>query len=351
MDEDRDQNESPGSGQFCPPPLSDVWTGETDTLIQAIESGLNGVPRHIAIISGYLAGRESLISKVACVYPGRVARIVLDSFSSDSSRLDLPEGADIILLENCQYLFRRKIHGFSQARDLIRVLTWTDKLWITSWNIHSWRYLDAVLGIGRLFPVQISLGQLDAPRLREYILAEHTSPIFYVIDAPLPKRLLFIPETAGFTLPGFGRDIRIPYYRLNRTLLGTYLQRKKYYADPDEIIFDRLTLVSDGNPGIALRIWEESLDAWEIRMSNITPSSLPKIPDPASSYLLFLVLALENPSIGDLSSVIPDDIPLQPILYQLTSWGFLEHDNGRVSIRPIAVAGVTAEMKRLRMVW
>ncbi|PKL59280.1 MAG: hypothetical protein CVV33_08655, partial [Methanomicrobiales archaeon HGW-Methanomicrobiales-4] len=59
---------------ICPPPTSTLWANQIKILLNAIDEGLSGKARHIAIISEYLAGKEDLATKIECVHSGRTTR-------------------------------------------------------------------------------------------------------------------------------------------------------------------------------------------------------------------------------------------------------------------------------------
>jgi len=141
------------------------------------------------------------------------------------------------------------------------------------------------------------------------------------------------------------------YYPLRIRLIIALLRKKGHEIEPAELIFERLAQISNGNPGIAKKVWENSLDAWEIRLNRLTPPSLSGISDPETAYTLSLIIALEDVQIQDLISVIPGDLNLDLILLKLRDMKLISFENERVSIEPLALAGITREMKRIRMVW
>jgi hypothetical protein len=342
-----EQDQSSG----CVVPISNAWSHETDRLLHAIDEGLSGNIRQIALLSEYLAGREEIVSKIVCVHPGRTAKITLTSCLNDLSVLADTGDADIIILENCQFLFQRTIGGFHLIDEFIEVISRKDKIWVTTWNIHAWRYLHAVKEIGSIFPVQIQLKQKTEPELMQFILSGQTSSIFYIIDTPVPRRMLVIKKQRKIVIPFFNLKFKISYYSLRMGLIIAILRKKSNEIEPAELIFERLSQISNGNPGIALKIWENSRDAWEIRLSKLTPPSLSRITDPDTAYILSLIITLEDVLISDLTSTVPADINLNQILSKLQNMGLISVVSERIIIKPLALTGITTEMKRIRMVW
>lgn len=335
----------------CPPPTNDLWSDEISLLLKEIDEGLSGKKRHIAIISEYLAGKQDLAAKVECVHPGRCTRIRLDSFVDDLSLFtDLPE-SDIYLIENCHFLARRKIDGFNLLHQFLEIVTQSPRIWVTTWNIHSWRYLTAVQKIDSLFPVQIVLYPKRYERLRDYILSQHQSSVFYLIDTPVPRRLILIKRHKKIHIPFVQDDLFINTFSIRFNLIWAILRGKSHEVEPDELIFQRLAQISNGNPGIATRIWEKSLDAWEMRMSVLSPPVLTGVLDPDCAYILYLVLSLEVLSIEDLQSVTPTDINVKLVLTRLEENKIIQIKDDLVYIIPLALAEITTQLRKTRMVW
>lgn len=339
------------SPDSCPSPTVLLWPLKTEEVIQAVEGGLSGKKRHIAIISEIFAGREELLSAVECSFQGKVRRIILDSFPPDDSLFSPDPDAGIIIMENCQFLFQRTINGFTILDSFIRRLSTDDRIWVTTWNVHSWNYISAVRGISPLFPVRIHLGQKSHDELKEFILSSYEGSIFYLIDVPVPKRMIMLHRQKKIHIPLTSISVTIPYFSVNLTLLSAMIRGKSQEAEADNLIFERLSQVSNGNPGIARQIWERSLGGWEIRMSALTQPKIQGIGDPDTAYLLALLLSYEKIHIRDIRSVVPEDIVPEKILSELEDAGFIDEKDGWYSVKLTAISDITREMKRVRMVW
>lgn len=335
----------------CPPPTNDLWKKEIDKVMKAIDEGLSGRNRHIAIISEYLAGKHDLAKKIECVHPGRCTRIILDSFVDDLSIFtNLPE-SDIYIIDNCHFLARRKVDGFHILNQFIEMVSKSKRIWVTTWNVHSWRYLTAVLKINSLFPVQIILYPKSYEKLRDYILSEHQSSVFYLIDTPVPRRLVLIKKQKKIHIPFLQDDFFVTTYSIRYKLIWAIIRGKSHEVEPDELIFQRLAQISNGNPGIATRIWEKSLDAWEIRMSSLSPPPLNGGLGPDSAYILSLILSLEVVTLEDLYSVTPQEININLILAQLEENKLIQIKDNLIYIAPLAFSKITSELQKVRMVW
>jgi hypothetical protein len=335
----------------CPPPTNDLWNKEIDTLIKAIDEGLSGKKRHIAIISEYLAGKQDLCKKIECVHSGRCTRIRLNSFVDDLSIFAYLPESDIYIIDNCHFLARRKIDGFHVLHQFIEMVSQSKRIWVTTWNIHSWRYLTAVQKFNLLFPVQILLYPKNYDKLRDYILSEHQSSVFYLVDTPVPRRLILVKKLKKIHIPFLPDDFFITTYSIRYRLIWAIIRGKSHEVEPDELIFQRLAQISNGNPGVATRIWEKSLDAWEIRMSALSPPLLNGGLDPDSAYILSLILSLEVLTLEDLYSVTPQGINIDLVLVQLEENKLIQIKDGLIFIVPLALTKITTELQKIRMVW
>ena len=328
-----------------------IWPNEADHLLQVIDEGLSGKIRNVAIISDYLAGREEVISKAEQIHRGRIKRITLTETLYDLSMLSQNDDADIIIVDNCRFLFRRMINGFHLIDEFIEILTRKEKIWITTWNIHTWRYLIGVRDIGSLFGQQIELKKKNVSEIRDIILARQLSSLSYIIDPPVPRRMILIRKQQQFTIPVFNKTFLFSYYSLRLRLLIAILRNKSQEVEPSELIFERLYQISNGNPGIAIQIWQQACGAGEIRLSSLTPPSISGISDPDTAYVLSLIITYEDVLVSDLLQALPSEIDLNLIISKLRDKELVILKNGRIRINPIAAVEITKELKRIRMVW
>jgi hypothetical protein len=243
------------------------------------------------------------------------------------------------------------INGFHLLDEFIEILSRKEKIWITTWNIHTWRYLTAVKDISSLFGTQIELRQKSESDIQNIILSRQLSSRFYIIDAPIPRRMVLVLKQKSFIIPIINKTITFSYYSLRLRLLVAILVHKSQGLDPSELIFERLYQISGGNPGVALHIWQQACDAWEIRLSSLTPPPLSGISDPDTAYVLSLIMTYEEVLISDIRQALPVEINLNLIISKLRDKGLVVLKNGNIQIKPIALALVTRELKRIRMVW
>ncbi len=326
-----------------------VWLQETARVLAALKSD-TGNSGHIAIISEYMAGRERVANAALEEYQDQAVRISLTS-CTDSLDVLMATEHKIIIVENCQFLAERRIGGFARLHAFIDTLIVGERTVVTTWNMHSWRYLDACFGISRHFPHRIILGKITLPQLREFIFSYHEGSRFYLLDVPVPRRMVLRKTSRTFRVPYVNQPVPIPYYYLKFRLLYAIIRGMSDYEEPDEVIFERLLQVSNGNPGVALKFWEHAIDAWEIRLSRITPFPIPPFINPDQAYLLSIILMYEEMQISDLLAFAPRDIPIMRLLSPFIRDGIIIRSGDRISLEPLALAGITSGLIRLRMVW
>lgn len=163
--------------------------------------------------------------------------------------------------------------------------------------------------------------------------------------------MLLIRKQLKFTIPILNKTILFSYYSLRFRLLVAILRNKSQDLEPSELIVERLYQISNGNPGIASRIWQEACIAGEIRLSSLTPPSISGISDPDSAYVLSLIVTYEDVLVSDLASSLPSEIDLNLIISKLRDKELVILKNGRVQIKPIAAGAISKELNRIRMVW
>lgn len=86
------------------------------------------------------------------------------------------EDEHVIILENIERLFIRKINGFNLLEDFLLFLHTTKKhiYWIISINKYSFYYLNRVKFFSSHFPYIITLNPIDNEQLKENILARNS---------------------------------------------------------------------------------------------------------------------------------------------------------------------------------
>ncbi len=81
----------------------------------------------------------------------------------------------IIILENIQHLFQRKIGGFTSFRSFFQIVSATNKnvFWIVGSNLYAWNYLERVININDYFSYIIKLQPFTDEQIIDIILKRH----------------------------------------------------------------------------------------------------------------------------------------------------------------------------------
>jgi hypothetical protein len=150
----------------------------------------------------------------------------------------LSHGRRVVVIEEFERTFLRRINGFDTLRDFLHLLAVTSgsTLWILSMNQASFRYLDAVLELGRYFSYRINAMAVSQEHMIEAILQRHRLS---------GLRLQFAPPT-----PGSDRVKRL------RQFFGLELA-------PQQIFFDALYRQSEGLFRSAFELWLGSIERIE----------------------------------------------------------------------------------------
>ncbi|EKB49982.1 hypothetical protein [Cecembia lonarensis] len=81
----------------------------------------------------------------------------------------------VIVLENLQHLFLKKVGGFEGIRTLFDIIASTGKqvFWIGALTPSSWNYLDKTVSIRNYFTTDIHLNDIKADQLKQLFLSKH----------------------------------------------------------------------------------------------------------------------------------------------------------------------------------
>ncbi|MBT8386305.1 MAG: ATP-binding protein, partial [Ignavibacteria bacterium] len=88
---------------------------------------------------------------------------------------DKTSGKKIIILENLQHLFLRKINGFENLKLLFELMSETNDnvFWITTCTVYCYRYLQKTISIADYFANEVELGELSDKQIIDIVLKRH----------------------------------------------------------------------------------------------------------------------------------------------------------------------------------
>lgn len=317
----------------------------------AIADFESGQKLNIAVIAEPFAGRTALLDAVEKMNPQKVTRL---SFSSVvKNKITLPDSPKrIILIDDCQFLYMRKIEGFDVLDDFLELVSSSNHVFITSWNLYSWRYLDEVINIGRYFPIQISLSKFTAAEIKESILSKYKpDEIKFVEDVEFEREKIIEVAKYPLSLKLMKKSItiNIPFLKINFGSIK-FISGKEEKVAIEDIIFEKILHASNGNPGVAQVVWQKSLEYPVIKPGRIKDFAFNIELDYTEAFVLSIILSMKSIKKEELAEMAEYE-HTEEILFRLAKQGLVAVEEGRCSIKPEALKSTVDFLKRLRLVW
>lgn len=313
-----------------------------------------GKKLNIAIIAGNLAGKTVLLGEIEKINQNRATRISFPGIVRDRKEIyPSDDSKRVVLLDNCHYLYMRKPGGFDIYYEFLDMISSQDRLFITTWNLYSWRYLNEAFGIERYFPVQVFIPAFDKENLRIFILKSYGKEEirFYNVKEPKKEPLIYIAKYP-LEMSSLGRKILIPVLKINFSYLKKLFRNEEETQTAEERVFEKIYLESKGNPGIAWRVWELGLDYPAIKPEDIGQFSFDIELEYEEAFVLSLILSYQALKKTEIAEMIGSEFRADEILFQLLSRELVFKDEADCyRVKPEALQSVIAYMKKLRLVW
>lgn len=155
----------------------------------------------------------------------------------------------VIILENIQKCYLRKISGFEALEQLMYLISETNKniLWITSSTRYGWLFLDKTLSISDYFTHTVQTDTLSNDQIRDLILKRHQASGY---------QLRFLPDEA------------VKKSRNYKKLLDDEEKTQEYLQNR---YFEKLGNLAEGNSSIAMIYWIRSIQDYDETYFNIKP--------------------------------------------------------------------------------
>jgi hypothetical protein len=256
---------------------------------------------------------------------------------------EIERAESIVIMDNCHFLAQRKIGGFDRLNEFLRFLINSERLFITTWNSFAWAYLDHVMKISAFFPVMVQIPQMSEDDIKQMILSQYDTQLRFISHEERPDEKKISRTTRSIPIPFSSQRKEIPWIRFN-------LGRSKKEAVED-LVFDRLNKIANGNPGVARIIWERYMSPPEIALEDIPDLPCAEDLDVSEAFLVLNILSMESIQERDLKEIAESDLPIDKALFRLRSAGLVEEAEGYYRIRPEALHCVVEFLKRQRMVW
>lgn len=318
--------------------------------IAEFESGHN---LNVAIISEPYAGRTTFLNEIEKMNFQKITRFSFSSTVKNNDEIIIPgQSKQIVLIDDCQFLFMRKIGGFDVLRHFLNLVAAPDKMFITTWNVFSWKYLDEVMKIGKFFPVQINLPKFKVWQIKESILSGYKKEeIQFIEDVEFEKERIINFRKYPVLIKPLNKKINVPYIKLNYNVLKLRLLKKEERVAIKDIIFEKIHHVSNGNPGVAKIIWHRSLEYPVIKPGKIIDKSFNIELDYNESFVLNIILSMKSLKTEEISEIIGFDVEIDTIIFQLSKQGLILTGDSTCTIKPEALKSVIEFLKKSRVVW
>jgi len=324
--------------------LDDLFDG----IDGAVESHLAGDISNVAVIADPFAGREVLVEYADESFGAASGRVTLDSVVADVGEIDRPN-TEVVIVDGCHYLYTRQIGGYDVLDEFLSMVVEDDAMFVTGWNRYAWEYLTAIRDVEYVFPIQVRIPTLGADGITELLMNHYGPAMPEFVQTGAAGRVKSVGvEYHPVSVPG-ERQLSLPVPELNLEYI-TSRSNTEEYGDVEAVVFEKLTYLSDGNPGVAGRLWERS-----VRDGEIAPASVEEVEgtldlDDDEAFVLELLLAKGSIAVEALEEVLVN-IPVHRSLGTLTQQGVLEITDGRVSLVPERLYATVDHLRGRQLIW
>jgi hypothetical protein len=329
---------------------SGIWGfGEEITAINdAISGSESGRKSNIAIIAEPFAGKTTLINEIEVKNPKRTAKLSLSSLVKHMDEIAIPESS-IVMVDDCQYLYMRKIGGLDVLEDFLAMVAESQNQFITSWNLYSWTYLYEVMDLAAHFPVQIKLPQLTADDIKTIILSGYGAVEIQFAGEEVSNKKIIELVKHPVTLKLLKREINLPGIKIHFDPLRTWFIGKSEIMTIEDVVYRRIHNISNGNPGVSKVIWENSLKYPVIKPDYISDISYELRLNYNEAFVLSIILSMKSIGKEELDNIA--GLQTVHILSTLSRQGLIKMEDGQIGIIPEALKSIVEFLKKLRLVW
>jgi hypothetical protein len=321
---------------------------EITAINNAISESGSGRKSNIAIVAEPFAGKTTLINEIEKMNPDMTARLSFSSLVKHIDEIAIPEGS-IVMIDDCQYLYMRKIGGFNVLEDFLAMVAESQNLFITTWNLHSWKYLDEVMDLSVHFPVQIQLHKLTADDIKTIILSRYGAGEIQFAGEVVSKKKIIELVKHPVTLKSLKREINLPGIKIYFDPIKTRFSGKREIMTIEDAVFRKIHNISNGNPGVAKVFWETSLQYPVIKTEYINDSSYDVRLNYNEAFVLSIILSMKSIVKEELDDIA--GFRTVHILSTLSRQGLIKMEDGQFGIRPEALKSTMEFLKKIRLVW
>jgi len=292
----------------------------------------------IAVTGAPFAGRNLLLDHIEQVH--EVADRISLSPGADLDDIRWPEGGTV-LVEDAHHLYHRAIGGFGSIERFIEQAAATDTQVIASWNRFAWEYLVQTQDIRRTFPTAIEAPTFKTDQLAALIERLDERTIVFRDDRDRNDQAIEMAERET-TIAGRTFTVSVP--TINREAIRSW--RKS--DDPiEEAIFDRIASRSDGNAGVAVALWDTSIEDTMISFGTLLSPPDTDLGDDEAAVVHLLIAKgrMERKGLDRITD------RLETALDALERQNIVRTAGDMVGLEPMAVPAVIAALRRRRLLW
>lgn len=313
----------------------------------AVADHLDGTDSNVAVIGEPFAGRDVLVEYADDEFGAASQRVRYDGVVTDPADLEFPN-AEVAVVDGCHYLYTRQIGGYDVLDDFLSAVVERDAMFVTAWNHYAWEYLSAIRDIEHTFPVQIRIPTLDSAAITELILNHYGSDTPEFVQTGDAGRVKSI-DFGRHTLSLGSRHLTVPVPELNLEYI-TSRSNTDRYGDVEAVVFQKLTYLSDGNPGVAGRLWERSVRDGTIGPAHVEAVDTTLDIDDDEAFLLELVLAKGSVSVEMLQDILIN-VPVERSLGTLANMGVVTVSGGTVRLVPERLHATAEHLRGRQLIW
>jgi hypothetical protein len=267
----------------------------------AVADHLDGSVANVAVVAEPYAGRDVLLSYAEEHLGAAAAHVSFDEVVTEPDALEFPNH-EVVVVEGCHYLYARRIGGFDVLDAFLEHIATADELYVTAWNKWAWDYLVAVRDVDRAFPVQVDVPRLEAESITSLVNA-HVDEMPAFVETGDHGRV----KTVDFDRVSVGvgdRELVVPIPELNLEYV-TARDLGDEYGEVERVVYEKLTRLAEGNPGVALALWDRAVRDGEMAPAFLDERDRPLDLDDDEAMALTTVLCKERLSVDTLESLLP----------------------------------------------
>lgn len=308
-----------------------------------------GKKRNVAIVSEPFSGKTTLIKEVMNRYDEQIAFVPLASTVRDLGALALEVRPErIVAVDDCQYLFIRRIGGFEVLKRFLETTVASEKMFLSVWNMLSWNYLSRTHHLQDYFPVVVKIPEMSEEQMETMIGSRYDlDRIHFVRDTGVKDGAAIHMARTQAKRTGIIDGLK----SLWSSIRSVYTLQKGEDRLVRKVVFESIHDMSDGNPGVALAIWNNAVSDDTVRTSEIIVPDYDTDLGFDESFVLSTILLMRSISREDLAEVAEEHLDINRILYVLLNRRLIRKDHGRYYIQELAMEKIKRSLKRARQVW